>query len=108
MAKNKEVGTPVAETVEEVTDQVTTLDEVDFNELVEVERNVRTVEARLDKSAGLRARLLKEMETLYNQEQALLGALENKRKDLIKRYKIDDKKEWMVDVNTHQVVYKNK
>ena len=82
------------------------IDEIDFNELLELEQLFRQTEGQFDKIAGTAARLKKDLEIVYNNERALNNQMENKRAELVKRYRIDGKRSWVIEIGTRKVVYK--
>lgn len=100
--KMDEVVTTTSETVK-VPEVV--IDEVDFNDLLELERALRGAEDQLNKLSGALFRMAKDQEVLLVHERQLNADIDAKRKDLIKRYKLDDKRQWRVDINTRKVVY---
>ncbi len=81
------------------------IDEVDFNELLELEQAARTTEEQLNKLSGALFRMSKDQETYLAHERKLNGDIDAKRKDLIKRYKLDDKRQWRIDIKSRKVVY---
>lgn len=81
------------------------VESVDFDELLELERAVKNTEEQLNRIAGMVYRLAKDQETFYSHERNLAAQIEAKRKDLIKRYKIDEKRQWKIDINTRDIVY---
>jgi hypothetical protein len=81
------------------------IDEVDFNELLEYEKAARNTEEQLNKLSGSMFRLTKDQELLYNHEKKVNAEIELKRKDLIKRYKLDEQKSWKIDINSRKVIY---
>lgn len=81
------------------------LEEMDFNESMELQKALENTKIQLDKIAGHIFRLTKEQEVYFNHERNLMVELDNKRKELIKRYKINEKQEWKVDPNTRKVKY---
>ena len=82
-----------------------TIADVDFNELLELEQTFKRTEEILNRLAGNIYRLSKDQETCLNKERNLNMQMEIKRKEIIKRYKIDDTKTWQVDTNTKKVIY---
>lgn len=81
------------------------IDEVDFNELLEFERAIRNTEAQLEKVSGTIFRLTQDQGTIYAHERSLNAQIEVKRKELNKRYKLDEQRSWKVDLNTRKIVY---
>lgn len=81
--------------------------EVDFNELLELEKAVRQTESQHDKIAGNIKRLEKDLDAYYAHEKNLTGQIDAKRKELIKRYKIEEQRTWRIDINNRKVVYQN-
>jgi hypothetical protein len=81
------------------------IDEVDFNELLELEKAARTTEEQLNKLAGTIFRLAKDQDAYHAHERTLNGQIDTKRKDLIRRYKVNEKRQWKIDINTRKVVY---
>jgi len=81
------------------------IDEVDFNELLELEKAVKQTADQFNTIAGNIKRLEKDLDLYHNHEKTINGQIDLKRKDLIKRYKIDDQRQWRIDVNSRKVVY---
>ena len=81
--------------------------EVDFNELLELEKATRQTEEQLNKLAGSAYRLQKDLELYHNHERTLNGQIDTKRKELIKRYRIDEQRQWRIDINNRKVVYQS-
>lgn len=79
--------------------------DVDFNELLELEKAARQTEEQFNKLSGNLKRLEKDLEVYYNHEKNLNSQIETKRKELIKRYKLDEQRQWRIDINTHKVIY---
>jgi len=83
------------------------IDEVDFNELLELEKAVRQTEDQFNKLAGGIKRMEKDLEVYFAHEKNLNGQMDAKRKDLIKRYKIDEQRQWRIDINNRKIVYQD-
>ena len=81
--------------------------EVDFNELLELEKGVRHTEDQLNKVAGNIFRLKRDLDLFHNHEKTLAAQIDAKRKELIKRYKVDEQRKWQIDLNTRKVVYQS-
>lgn len=113
MAKKKEevVQTEVPEAVAqpkaEVVTQEVVIAEVDFNELLEIEKAIRQTEDQFNKLAGNVKRLEKDLEVYYNHEKNLNAQIDTKRRELVKRYKLDEQRQWRIDINTRKVVYQS-
>src|SRR6478736_4445394 len=108
MAKKKEevalpevvdTGLPVAPPQQDVV-----IAEVDFNELLDLEKGIRQTEEQFNKLAGSVRRLEKDLEVYYNHEKSLNAQIDAKRRELIKRYKLDEQRPWRIDINTRKVV----
>jgi len=98
---NPKVETPVETPVE----ADTVIAEVDFNELLELEKTTRATEDQFNKVAGSIKRMEKELEAYHVHERNLNGQIDAKRKEIIKRYKIDEQRTWRIDINSRKVVY---
>lgn len=109
MSKNKDVVVDKKENLDmQATDVLVTeiiVDEHDFNELLELEKTVGQTEDQFNKLSGSIKRLEKELDLYYNHEKTLRSQIDLKRKDLVKRYKLDDKRQWKIDINTRKVLY---
>lgn len=81
------------------------IDEVDFNDLLDLEKAARTTEEQLNKLSGAIYRYSKEQDLFYAHEKKLNTEIDNKRKDLVKRYRLDEQKQWKIDINSRKVVY---
>lgn len=111
MAKKKDevvdvVSAPeiqMAQVSERVDESV--LDELDFQELVELENALTNTKASVDKLAGNVVRLKRDIEIYHDHEKTLNAKMEEKRQELIRRYKIDATKNWKIDANSRKVVY---
>jgi hypothetical protein len=79
--------------------------ELDFNELLEFEKTLKSVEEQLNRISGVVYRLTKDQEALYNSEKNIMSNINVKRKELVKRYNLDDKRNWKVDINSRKIVY---
>lgn len=110
MAKKKE------EVVVQVPDMVVTpnvvqqepeivIAEVDFNDLLELEKATKQTAEQFDKVAGNVERLKRDLEVYGNHERNLNDQINTKRNALIKRYQLDEKRQWRIDFNTRRVVY---
>lgn len=86
-------------------EQEIVLAEVDFNELLELEKETQLAQEQLNKLSGAIFRIQKDQETIYNHEKTLGIKIETKKRELLKRYKIDEAKQWKVDLNTRKVIY---
>lgn len=84
------------------------IDEDDFNEILELEKVLKSVQEQLNKLSGAMYRLSKDQESLFVNEKNLFTNIESKRKELAKIYKLNDKKNWHVDINSRKVVYVEK
>lgn len=82
-----------------------TLDEIDFKEAGGLQKALTETQEKIDRIAGYIFRLTKEKERLFTHEMALINELDNRRKELIKRYKLDEKRNWKIDPNTKKIVY---
>lgn len=111
MAKKKEVEIAAfedkAETVglEQPVVEEVVIAEVDFNELLELEKATRQTEEQFNKIAGSIERLKRDLDAYHNHEKSLNEQINVKRKDLVRRNKIDDSRQWRIDINTRKVVY---
>jgi hypothetical protein len=114
MAKRKEIEDMLSDNLvipeqttvtatETISDVV--IDELDFNELLELEKAARATEEQLNKLAGIVYRYSKEQELYYNHEKKLNAEIDTKRKDLLKRYRLDEQRPWKIDINSRKVVY---
>lgn len=81
------------------------IEEVDFNELLELERSVKQTEEQFNRIAGNIERLKKDLDVYFNHERTLNTQIDGKRKELIKRYKLNEARQWRIDINTRKVVY---
>lgn len=79
--------------------------EVDFNELLELEKATKQTADQFDKVAGNIERLRRDLEVYGNHERTLNEQINAKRNALIKRYQLDEKRQWRIDFNTRRVVY---
>lgn len=79
--------------------------EVDFNDLLDLERAARGTEEELNKLAGTIFRLSKNQELYLAKERELNASIDVKRKELVKRYKVSEQRQWKIDINTRKVVY---
>lgn len=92
------------ETFEETTPDIA-IDQVDFDELATLEQSIRGAEEQLNRVSGLMYRLSKDQDTLFTHERGLAAQLDSKRKEIVRRYKLDDTRQWKIDVNTRKIVY---
>lgn len=99
---NPQVTAPVSTNPDEIV-----IVEVDFNELLELEKATRQTEEQLNKIAGSIYRLNKDMDVYHNHEKTLNEQINVKRKDLIRRYKIDETRQWRIDLSSRKVVYQS-
>ncbi len=81
------------------------IDEVDVNRLVDVEKGLKAAGDQLDKVSGTILRLTREQDAYYEQERVFATQLDQRRKELIERYKLDDKRQWKIDLKTRKVIY---
>jgi len=79
--------------------------DVDFNELLELEKAVKQTAEQFDKISGNIERLKYDLSVYHNHEVALNEQMNTKRKELIRRYQIDEKRQWRIDYTSHRVVY---
>lgn len=79
--------------------------DVDFNELLELEKAVKQTADQFDKIAGNIERLKRDLDLFHNHERTINTQIESKRKELVKRYQIDEKRQWRIDFTSHKVVY---
>lgn len=95
------------EAVVETTPTVATIvvGDVDYNEIMEIQKILQSTVLKLNELSGEAFRLTKAQEIHFRNELELKNQLEVKRKELIKRYKINDQKKWSVDINSKVVVY---
>lgn len=90
----------------EVSNKDIIIDEVDFNEFLEMNRNSEKIIDQLNQLCGTIYRLKKDQESYYVHEKTLNNQIDIKRKELVKRYKLDEQRLWAIDISTHKVVYK--
>lgn len=81
------------------------IDEVDYNELLELEKANKDAATQLNVLSGAIFRMSKDQEICLNNEKNILIQIEAKRKELIKRYKIDDQKKWQIDMKSRMIIY---
>ena len=81
--------------------------EVDFNELLELEKAIRQTEEQFNKLSGNLKRLERDLDVYYNHEKSLNTQIDAKRKELIKRYKLEEARPWRIDINSRKVVYQD-
>ncbi len=112
MAKNKENDSTLTAKLDSEKPQESSqtaadvvIDELDFNDLLELEKVARTTEEQLNKISGAMFRLSQDQEVFYNHEKKINAEIDTKRKDLLKRYKLDEQRQWKIDINTRKVVY---
>lgn len=78
----------------------------DFNELVNAEKDRNEFALKLDRISGEIYRLKKDQETLHAIERNKTLAVEQKLQEIVKRHDIDPKKQWTIDYTTRKVIYK--
>ena len=81
------------------------ISDVDFNELLELEKARASTEEQLNKLSGMLYRMEQDQKAYFEHERVLYGKTDALRKDLVRRYKIDETKKWQIDANTRQIVY---
>jgi hypothetical protein len=81
------------------------INEMDFNELLDMERALRQTEEQFNKIAGTIKRLEKDLDVYNNNERALTAQIDSKRKDFVKLYRLDEQRPWKIDINTRKIVY---
>lgn len=85
----------------------TVIAEVDFNELLELEKATRQTTEQFDKIAGNIERLKRDLDLYHNHEKTLNNSIEAKRKDIIKRYNVNEQRSWRIDINSRKIVYQD-
>lgn len=79
--------------------------EVDFNELLELEKATKQTGDQFNAIAGNIKRLEKDLDLYHAHEKALNEQIDSKRKELIRRYGINKDRQWRIDFNSRKVVY---
>jgi len=90
----------------QTSDQIV-IGDIDFNELLELERQRNATEDQLNKISGAVFRLQADQKAYHEHEKNLAASLELKRKELVKRYKIDDARKWQIDLKSRVVIYQS-
>lgn len=103
MAEND--STIITETLPPVVPQVVLLDG-DIKEIETLLKERNQVKVELDVVSGEIFRATKRQDVLFSVEVAKEKEIATKKDELVKRYSIDNTREWYVDVQTKQVVYK--
>jgi hypothetical protein len=104
VAQSVDLAAPFAEAKAELPVEVV-IDEVDFNELADLQKSIKLTEEQFNKVAGSIKRLEKDLDVFYSHEKTLNNQIDIKRKELIKRYKINDQRRWQIEASSRKVVY---
>jgi len=81
------------------------IDDVDFQELFDLETAFKNAENQVNKLSGTLYRLEQDQKLLLEQEKVVAAQLEVKRKEIIKRYRINDNVRWQIEAQTRKVIY---
>ena len=112
MKESKDSQDTASNVVSDIQKPITTVEDIvidllDFDELLELEKVTKQTEEQFNRIAGSIKRLEKDLDLYHNQEKTLNNQIDLKRKELIKRYKINEKRQWRIDITTRKIVYQS-
>lgn len=96
---------PATDVASVQTEQDIVIGQGDIEELMKLEQEIKSTGDQLDKLSGAITRMTADQQLYVSHERNLAGQMDAKRKDVMKRYKIDEKRNWQIDVNTRKIVY---
>lgn len=81
-----------------------TIDEIDYNELLELQKQSEALANSIDSTSGNIARLQKKQQALLDLEINVRDVIEKKRMEVQKRLNLADST-WKVDNATRKIIY---